>query len=79
MTDNFLEQLARKRIPPVPKLFEQQVHRQVNHWLLVFHVLDFSLRTLPYAAMEFTRATIGLIAYSLKGRFASPQKDSLKA
>ena len=72
MTGDLLELLSQPDVPPVPETLELQVHRRVNHWLLIYHGIDLVFRGLPYAAFHLARAVLGLARYSLTGRFGDP-------
>lgn len=68
MPDLF-EQLSQHEVPPMPERFSQRVHLRLNKTLVVVHVVEFLLRVLPQCALFFGRAVIGLISYTLSGRY----------
>ena len=74
MATDFFEQLAETKVPPAPVDLPEQVHRRLNSSLLTLQMLDLLLRGLGYAMFEFGRALVGVITYSLLGRFGSPPR-----
>ncbi len=75
--NNLFEQLSKTQPPPAPSDFGQQVHQRLNSRLLVVHLADFVTRCLPYAMFHFSLALIGLILFTLTGRF--PKKGETHA
>lgn len=73
MATNLFEQLSQSEVPPAPKTLEKEVHRRVNHNLIVIHLAGFALQALPLAALLFTRAVFGLLGYTITGRFHNPK------
>jgi hypothetical protein len=75
MTTDVFEQLAEVDVPPTPAQFDAQLHERVNRWLIVGHALDLLLRGLPFALLHFSRAAVGLVAYTLTGRYDADPKN----
>ncbi len=71
MPEDLLQQLANVEVPPAPKDIDRRVHRRLNGLLLWGHLGDLLLRGLPFALACFAEAVIGLLSYSLSGRFPS--------
>ena len=63
-----------KARPGAPADLPEQVHQRLNASLLTLQMLDLLLRGVGYAMFEFGRALVGLVAYSLLGRFGSPPR-----
>lgn len=70
MPDDFLEQLAQLEISAPPAEFDRQLHQRMNRMLITQHLVDLLVRGLPWAALHFGRALVGLVALSVTGRFA---------
>lgn len=75
MPHDVFEQLAAREPPPIPESFDREVHQRLNENLSFVHLLDFVLRALPWAAMEFGRAVIGLMRLTLTGSFQRPPRE----
>ena len=74
MENHLLEQLGEVEVPPLPKDFDRQVHSRLNSRLLVAHLADLALRGLPTAVMHFAWAWVGLVRFSLTGRFETARR-----
>jgi hypothetical protein len=66
---SFLDQLADEEVPVAPPDFQRQVHRRLNHWLLVVQIGDMVAGAFPYAVQHFVRAVGGLIQLTLSGEY----------
>ena len=66
---NLFEELAERDIPPLPADFGQAVHQRVNRSLVALQLLDLLWRGLPWAFLHFGRGLIGLLAFTLTGKF----------
>ncbi len=64
-----LERMAETEAPAPPPSLSVEVHRSVNRSLIVQQLLDFALRIVPLAMLEFARATGALLWYSFAGAF----------
>jgi hypothetical protein len=69
MSHDLFEQLARHEVPPVPENLSRGVHQRLNKTLVLVHTVEFALQVLPYCAVFFGRAVMGLLAYTVTGRF----------
>ena len=69
MTDDLLQQLADVEVPVPPDDFDRQVHQRLNVRLLLAHLAELALCGLPMAFLYFSRAFLGLVIYSVTGRF----------
>lgn len=67
--DDPLEQLALLEVPDPPAGFDRQLHQRVNDWLTLQHAVDLVLRAAPWAIGELARAALGLLAFTLTGRY----------
>ncbi len=75
MPRNLLNQLADVEVPPVPKNLDDHLHQRLNHWLLLGQLSDLALRFIPGAMFHVARAMIGLIVYTITGRYPSDTTD----
>ncbi len=69
MATDLFEQLAETKVPPVPEEMDQNIHQQLNWRLLVSHMMDLFFRGMPLVCFHFGHAVLGLIKFSLLGRF----------
>ncbi len=67
MSDNLLEQLGSRDVPPVPEEFDEQLHARVNRTLLTRDLFDLGLRATPWAMGIFAQAVIDLLGFTLSG------------
>ena len=75
-TNNFLEQLAQLDVPPPPAAFDRELHQRVNKSLTTLHLIDFAMRAMPWAMLQFTKALLGAATFTLKGRFDDGRPSS---
>ena len=75
MPTDFLEQLAEIDVPPPPAEFDRNLHQRLNHSIVVQQILDLGLYILPGAAMEFSRAVMGMLTLTVAGKFPSIPND----
>lgn len=73
---NLLEQLAELEVPPPPPSaqFDRQLHERVNRSLFVWQLVDLVVSGLPWAMLHFSRAVVGLIAFTVTGQYESKPK-----
>lgn len=64
-----LEQLALVEVPEPPAEFDRQLHHRLNSRLIVQHMADLVLRIMPWAMLQMGLALLGLLRFSLTGRF----------
>ena len=78
MATDILEQLADTEVPPAPvEKLQKGFADRLNSRLLVQQLLDLMIRGVPYAAWHMTRGMIGVLYYTIAGRFARPaDKDT---
>lgn len=76
MTKNLLSELARERIPPPPANLPREVHQRINERLATQHVVDFVVRALPTALIEFLQALAASIWYSLCPKDSNHSRNS---
>lgn len=72
---NLLDQLAELEVPPPPAQFDTQLHERVNRSLVKTQLVDLFVSGMPWAMLHFARAFVGLIAYTITGRYESPKKE----
>jgi hypothetical protein len=76
MATDILEQLADKEVPPTPvEQLQRGFSDRLNKRLLVQQLLDLALRGLPYAAWHMVCGMIGVLYYTVVGRFAKSKGD----
>lgn len=75
MTPDLLEQLAEMEVPPTPAHFDDQLHDKVNRWLVATQLIDLAFSGLPWALGHFGRAFVGLIIFTVTGRYDSKSKN----
>lgn len=68
MSDNLLEQLAQREVPPVPEDFDEQLHGRVNRTLLSHDLFDLGVRAAPWAMLVFAQSVIDLLGFTVSGR-----------
>ncbi len=73
MANNLLDQLNESEVPPPPREMTRDVHERLNQWLVFAQTADLVLRAFGYAAAYFGEAVLGMISYSLTGKF--PPRD----
>ncbi len=78
MSFDLFDKLADHDVPPVPADLERGIHDRVNNSLLGVHVTEFLFQAVPYAALHFLLAVIGLLGLTLAGRFPSDRSDRPK-
>ena len=76
MATDLLEQLSQSEVPPPPDEFDRQFHRRLNQSLLFRHFVELAFRAIPFAFGFFMRAVIGLLVFSLTGRFPPTSKEA---
>jgi hypothetical protein len=73
---DLLEQLAAAPVPPPPDDFDRAVHQRLNRTLAVGQLVEFVCVALPWAIVEFARATAGAAVYTLSGRYPATNKNT---
>ena len=78
MATDILEQLADTEVPPAPvEQLQKGFSKRLNSRLLVQQLLDLMIRGVPYAAWHMIHGMIGVLYYTVVGRFAQPaNKDT---
>jgi len=71
MAHNLLDQLHETDVPPPPSQISRGVHVRLNQWLLFAQVMDLVLRAFAYATGHFAAAVLGMVSYSLTGKFSA--------
>jgi hypothetical protein len=74
MAPDLLEQLAQTEVPPPPATFDTQLHDKVNRALLITQVVDLLLVGMPWAFLQFSRALLGFVSFTVTGRYESKSK-----
>ena len=72
---NLLEQLADLEVPPPPAHFDRQLHQRVNRSLFVWQLVDLVVSAMPWALLHFSRALVGLIAFTVTGQYEAKPKN----
>ena len=76
MAVDLFEQLSQREVPPPPSNLGKRVHERVNQALTLLHVFEVLFKVMPYALLHFGLALVGLISYTITGRFATLHKPS---
>ena len=69
MATDLWQQLATEEVPPPPVEFDHQLHQRVNKSLVSLQLIDLAVRAMPWAIMQFARAVLGAIAFTIAGRY----------
>lgn len=72
---NLLEQLADLEVPPPPAQFDEQLHERVNRSLVTWQLVDLAVNGLPWALLHLARALVGLVSFTLTGRYDRKPKN----
>lgn len=75
MATDLFEALAESKVPSVPEQLDQKIHQRINTRLVAMHFVDLALRGFPLAILFFGQAVVGLIKYSVLGRFDESTKE----
>jgi hypothetical protein len=77
MATDLFEQLGDLEVPPAPEAeqFDRQLHDRVNRSLVAGQLTDMVVGGLPWAAVHFSRALVGLFAVTLTGRYDRKPKN----
>jgi hypothetical protein len=67
--NDFLEQLANLDVAPPPREFDRQLHARLNRSLVLQHLLDLAVGAVPWALVQFARAVLGMVGFTLTGKF----------
>lgn len=76
MATDLFEQLGDLDVPPPPEAeeFDRQLHARVNRSLVAGQIVDLGTRGMPFAALHFSRALVGLFTLTLTGRYEDKPK-----
>ncbi|MEX2113931.1 MAG: hypothetical protein WD845_12145 [Pirellulales bacterium] len=74
MAPDLLERLAQTEVPPPPDTFDRQLHDKVNRTLLITQFVDLFLVGMPWAFLQFSRALLGFVAFTVTGRYEPKSK-----
>ncbi|REK18199.1 MAG: hypothetical protein DWQ37_04750 [Planctomycetota bacterium] len=69
MQPDLFDSLADLEVPAPPERFDEQLHQRVNRSLTTGQMIDLFAGALPFAAVTFGRAFVGLVTLSLTGRY----------
>ncbi len=75
MSIDLLEQLAETEVPPPPARLDRDVHRRVNQSLLLLHFAELLFKALPYAIVHLTSGLLGLLNFSVTGKYRAARGD----
>jgi hypothetical protein len=77
MATDLFERLAELEIPPPPDTdeFDRQLHERVNRSLVAGQLTDLVVGGLPWAIAHFARALVGLVTFTVTGRYEAKTKD----
>ncbi|MGD9720451.1 MAG: hypothetical protein AB7O59_24925 [Pirellulales bacterium] len=74
MAPDLLEQLADVSVPPPPAEFDTQLHEKVNRGLVLSQLVELFLYAMPWACAHFGKAVLGVVAFTVTGRYESKSK-----
>lgn len=74
MASDLFEQLAELEVPPPPAQFDDQLHERVNRSLVAGQMIDLLVRGLPFAIGHFARAVVGMVTFTIVGRYERKPK-----
>jgi hypothetical protein len=74
MAPDLLERLAHTEVPPPPDSFDRQLHDKVNRTLIVTQFADLLLVGMPWAFLQYSRALLGFVAFTVTGRYEPKSK-----
>lgn len=73
--DDLLERLTQLKVPPAPKSLKRDVHHRLNRTLLVQQLVELALHGVLYASGHMLRGLLGLVAYTLTGKYPVDRVD----
>jgi hypothetical protein len=78
MAFDMWEQLAETPIPPAPETpaFDRGIAERINARLFWLHVVEFAVRTIPYALAHFMGGVLGFLTISLTGKYPERPRDA---
>ena len=71
---NFLDDMADDDVPVMPPQLDADLHRRINEFLLVQHLVEVICLAIPFVFFHFLHALGGAICFSLSGRY--PKLDA---
>jgi len=74
MAPDLLDRLAQTEVPPPPATFDSQLHDKVNRSLVITQFVDLFVAGLPWAILQFSRALLGFVAFTVTGRYDGKSK-----
>ncbi len=75
MSFDLLEQLAKDDVPPPPDSLKRDVHDRLNRALLFAQAFELLTQGLIYALSHLLRAGMGLVVYTLSGKYPVDRVD----
>ena len=69
MAADLFESFAQAPVPPPPVELDSLVHVRLNKRLLVGQLLDLALRAMPGTMLQFSQALLGLVTFTLCGKY----------
>jgi hypothetical protein len=70
MSRNVFDELSDQQVPERPPEFQRQVHETLNKRLTTAHLVEFSVRLLPYAFFYFFQSLCGAVIFSFTGQYS---------
>lgn len=77
MSRSLLEQLGEQQVPERPAEFRRRLHDRINARLVSVHLVEVTVRLLPFAFVTFLETLLGAVGFTLTGRY--PQKGDSHA
>lgn len=77
MAPDLFDRLAEMEVPPPPEAdqFDRQLHDRVNRALVAGQITDLVVGGLPWAALHFLRALVGLGTLTVTGRYDAKKRN----
>jgi hypothetical protein len=75
MAPDMFDRLAELEVPPPPVQFDTQLHERVNRSLLIAQFVDLAVKGVPWALVQFLRATVGALVFTITGRYETSSKN----
>ncbi len=73
--EDLLERLTQLKVPPAPTTLKRDVHDRLNRTLLVQQIVGLATNGAVYACGHLLRGLLGLVAYTLTGKFPVDRGD----